>query len=125
MVRCYRRMLEDMALVTRNDCTEAINVVLDAMSAATNVSVLIEMYTITLDALKTANNDRLWFNTNLKLAKLNLDMKKIGEVERLLSELHKLCKLPDGSDDVKGKGTNLLDVYCLEMMLCTATQVSN
>ena len=28
------------------------------------------MYEITLEALKSANNERLWFNTNQKLAKI-------------------------------------------------------
>jgi hypothetical protein len=28
-------------------------------------------YEITLEALKSANNERLWFNTNLKLAKVH------------------------------------------------------
>ena len=79
------------------------------------------MYEITLGALKSANNERLWFNTNLKLANLYLSMQKIPDVERLLCTLKKACQLPDGSDDV-GKSTHLLEVYCLEIQLCTHTQ---
>ena len=45
---------------------------LDTIATAANVNVLSEMYEITLLALETANNERLWLNTNLELAKLYL-----------------------------------------------------
>ena len=79
------------------------------------------MYEITLEALKNANNDRLWFNTNLKLAKVYLDAHKIHDVERLLKILKQSCQHPDGSDDV-GKGTALLELYCIEVQLCSLTR---
>jgi COP9 signalosome complex subunit 2 len=78
------------------------------------------MYEITLEALKQANNERLWFNTNLKLAKLYLDNNKFNEVEKIIETLKSQCINPDGTDD-KSKGTYLLEVYCLEIQLCSAT----
>ena len=126
MVTRYREMLNDMQLVTRNECTDAINAVLEMLSVAAentggSSEVLIAMFEITLEALKNANNERLWFNTNLRLAKLHMDLQRIPEVERLLTLLKVSCQLPDGSDDVKTKGSNLLEVYCLEIQLCTLT----
>jgi COP9 signalosome complex subunit 2 len=120
MVDRYRAMLQYLEAVTRNECTEAINAILDAIAAVTNVQVLSEMYEITLIALKSANNDRLWFNTNLKLAKLYLESQKISELERLISDLKTTCQNPDGSDDIS-KGNHLLEVYCLEIQLCSLT----
>ena len=78
------------------------------------------MYEITLEALKTINNERLWFNTNQKLAKLYLDANKLHDVDRLIADLKKSCQLPDGSED-PNKATYLLEVYFLEIQLCTAT----
>lgn len=125
MVTRYREMLVDMPLVTRNECTEAINAVLEMLSAAAESSgtseVLVSMFEITLEALKSANNERLWFNTNLRLAKLHLDMHHFAEVERLLAVLKGSCQTPQGQDD-PAKGSNLLEVYCLEIQLCTMTQ---
>ena len=112
-----------MSAVTRNECTDAINAILDILTAATDVRVLSEMYEITLIALKSANNERLWFNTNQKLAKLYLDSGKISEVERLVSVLKQSCQLSDGKDD-PSKGTYLLEVYCLEIQLCSLTRNS-
>lgn len=120
MIDRYRDMLVYMTAVTRNECTDAINAILDTISAATDVHVLSQMYEITLIALKSANNERLWFNTNLKLARVYLEAKKLGEVERLIAILKQSCQLADGSDDIT-KGTYLLEVYCLEIQLCSET----
>jgi COP9 signalosome complex subunit 2 len=120
MIERYRSMLLLISSVTRNECTDAINVVLDTISAATDVDVLSQMYEITLEALKTANNERLWFNTNLKLARVYLEGSKVAEVERILLLLKQTCQLPDGSDDIS-KGSALLEVYCIEIQLCSHT----
>lgn len=120
MVERYRGMLQYLESVTRNECTEAINAILDAIAAVTNVQVLSEMYEITLIALKSANNERLWFNTNLKLAKLYLESQRIPELERLITDLKATCQNPDGTDDIS-KGNYLLEVYCLEIQLCSLT----
>jgi COP9 signalosome complex subunit 2 len=154
MTARYKDMLQDMPLVTRNECTEAINAVLEMLSAAatggngaselsqsstnnssssssasrngggsgsaTTGAVMVDMFQITLEALKNANNERLWFNTNLRLAKLYLDMARTQDVENLIAVLKKSCQTPDGRDDTS-KGSNLLEVYCLEIQLCTLT----
>jgi COP9 signalosome complex subunit 2 len=120
MVDRYRAMLNYISSVTRNECTEAINVILDTLATATDMHVLSEMYEITLIALKSSNNERLWLNTNLKLAKVYLEEKKWNEVERLIAALKEMCTNPDGSDDLS-KGTLLLEIYCVEIQLCSAT----
>ena len=124
MIDRYTGMLIYISSVTRNECTDAINAILDSLTSATDIQVLSKMYEITLIALKSANNERLWFNTNLKLAKLYLEDKKFTEVERLINSLKKTCQTADGKDDI-GKGTYLLEVYCLEIQLCSMTLNSN
>lgn len=121
MIKRYRDMLVYMSSVTRNECTESINMVLDTILTATDSQVLSEMYEITLEALKSAKNERLWFNTNLKLAKLYLEGNKINDVERILELLKQSCRNSDGTDDLS-KGSLLLEAYCLEIQLCTATR---
>ncbi len=120
MIERYRGMLEYISSVTRNECTDAINAILDTLTSGTDNHVMAEMYEITLIALKSANNERLWFNTNLKLAKLYLEDKKYIEVERLITALKSTCQTVDGKDD-PAKGTYLLEVYCLEIQLCSVT----
>lgn len=121
MVSAYRAMLSYISSVTRNESTEAINIILDSLVSATDVSVLSEMYEITLVALKSANNDRLLFNTNLKLAKVYLQERKLGEVNRLVLLLKRSCQTADGRDDVS-KGNLLLEVYSVEIQLCSLLQ---
>lgn len=123
MVDRYRSMLNYISSVTRNECTEAINIILDTLATATDMTVLSEMYEITLLALKASNNERLWFNTNLKLAKVYLEEGKLQEVDRLISALKETCKTPEGNDDLS-KGTLLLEIYCLEIQLCAVSHNS-
>lgn len=123
MIKSYRSMLDYISSVTRNECTDAINVILDTLTTSTDSNVLSEMYEITLLALKASNNERLWFNTNLKLAKLYLEDRKIAEVEPLLTSLKATCQTSDGNDDTS-KGAYLLEVYCLQIQLCSITHDS-
>jgi COP9 signalosome complex subunit 2 len=118
----YRAMLEIMSLVTPNERTDAINVILDSISTlSTESPMLCQMYEITLEALKGANNARLWFNTNQKLAKIYIDTGDHPKVEAIIKEMKAHCQLPDGTDD-SSKGTYLLEVYNLEIQLCAATR---
>jgi hypothetical protein len=64
---------------------------------------------------------RLWFKTNLKLAKLWLDREEYGRLARILRLLHQACRTETGEDDTK-KGTQLLEVYALEIQMHTATR---
>lgn len=42
-------------------------------------------------------------------------------IVQILKELHKSCQKPDGSDDQK-KGTQLLEVYAIEIQMYTETK---
>lgn len=43
------------------------------------------------------------------------------QIAQILKELHKSCQKPDGSDDQK-KGTQLLEVYAIEIQMYTETK---
>eukprot|EP00419_Tripos_fusus_P004346 CAMPEP_0172687490 /NCGR_PEP_ID=MMETSP1074-20121228/21711_1 /TAXON_ID=2916 /ORGANISM="Ceratium fusus, Strain PA161109" /LENGTH=452 /DNA_ID=CAMNT_0013506951 /DNA_START=40 /DNA_END=1401 /DNA_ORIENTATION=- len=123
MATRYRELLSYMDQVTRNDASEAINTVLDSVSSASDLSKLETIYELTLDALKATANQRLWFSTSVKLAKLHLEMGDVQKLQRLVRNLHKTCQKPDGTDDVS-KGSHLLEVYALEIQTCTLTKNS-
>eukprot|EP00908_Phaeocystis_cordata_P020265 Transcript_31937.p1 GENE.Transcript_31937~~Transcript_31937.p1 ORF type:complete len:380 (-),score=228.18 Transcript_31937:205-1344(-) len=107
--------------VTRNYSEKVINKVLDLVSGSQQMDLLQEFYETTLKALQEAKNDRLWFKTNLKLGKLWFDMEEYGRLQKIIRELHRSCQHEDGSDDLK-KGTQLLEVYALEIQMYTATK---
>ena len=126
MTSSYKTLLKDMNLATRNECTEAIDSVLDAVSNASDEKELKEIFEITLTALENTNNERLWFGTNIKLAKLYLkdqDAPRIDEVEKILEALKKHCRNAAGEDDVN-KANSLLETYALELQLCASTSNS-
>ena len=46
------------------------------------------MYQVTMDSLHGANNERIWFNTKVKLGKLYLELEDYPRLEKVISELH-------------------------------------
>ncbi|KAG8467559.1 hypothetical protein KFE25_000875 [Diacronema lutheri] len=122
MLESYREMLTYIkSAVTRNYSEKVINKILDLISTTNDMSLLHNVYGTTLDALKQANNERLWFKTNLKLGKLYYDSGEYSRLAAIIAELHKSCQAEDGSDNQR-KGTQLLEVYALEIQMCTATK---
>jgi len=83
------------------------------------MELLQDFYETTLDALRDAKNERLWFKTMTKLGKLYFDRGEYGKLSRILKQLHSSCTTQDGEDDLK-KGTQLLEIYALEIQMYTA-----
>ncbi|KAM3264755.1 COP9 signalosome complex subunit 2 [Capsicum annuum] len=124
MMDAYREMLTYIkSAVTRNYSEKCINSIMDFVSgsASQNFSLLQEFYQTTLKALEEAKNERLWFKTNLKLCKIWFDIREYGRMSKILKELHKSCKKDNGTDDEK-KGTQLLEVYAIEIQMYTDTK---
>mmetsp|Transcript_4769 Transcript_4769/g.7413 ORF Transcript_4769/g.7413 Transcript_4769/m.7413 type:complete len:442 (-) Transcript_4769:74-1399(-) len=122
MMEKYTQLLTYIkSAVTRNYSEKCINNILDFVSSSQQMDLLQEFYETTLDALKDAQNERLWFKTNLKLGKLWFDIGEYQRLSKILKDLHKSCQREDGSDDQK-KGTQLLEVYALEIQYYTATK---
>lgn len=122
MLEAYREMLTYIkSAVTRNYSEKVINKILDLVSSSADMALLQEFYQTTLDALKQAKNERLWFKTNLKLGKLYFDTSEYGRLQQIIRELHLSCQGEDGAD-AQRKGTQLLEVYALEIQMHTATK---
>jgi hypothetical protein len=82
------------------------------------MDLLQNFYETTLGALKETKNERLWFKTNLKLGKLYEEQQDYVKLQKILKELHRSCQTSDGTDDQR-KGTQLLEVYALEIQMHT------
>ncbi|KAG2448992.1 hypothetical protein HYH02_005746 [Chlamydomonas schloesseri] len=120
MMESYRLMLSyaEGSTITKNASEKKINSLLDFMGGASDMQVLQEFYEATLKALEKAKNERLWFKTQLKLANLWFKKQEYGRMAKIIRELHKSCQKEDGSEDPK-KGTQLLDIYALEIQMAT------
>lgn len=57
------------------------------------MELLQDFYETTLDALKDAKNDRLWFKTNTKLGKLYYDRGDYNKLAKILKQLHQSCQV--------------------------------
>ncbi|KTF83911.1 hypothetical protein cypCar_00040741 [Cyprinus carpio] len=120
MMNRYKQLLTYIrSAVTRNYSEKSINSILDYISTSKQMDLLQEFYETTLEALKDAKNDRLWFKTNTKLGKLYLEREEFAKLQKILRQLHQSCQTDDGEDDLK-KGTQLLEIYALEIQMYTA-----
>jgi len=104
--------------VTRNYSEKSINGILDYMCTLEDSNLLEQFYTVTLTALAEERNDRLWFKTNLKLARLHFERRSFPRLAGIIKQLYQTCMTSNGDIDVK-KGTQVLDVYALEIQMCT------
>ncbi|KIK70497.1 hypothetical protein GYMLUDRAFT_149392 [Collybiopsis luxurians FD-317 M1] len=112
--------------VTRNYSEKTINGILDYVGGGkggpVEVDVLEKFYQVTKDALEEAKNDRLSAKTNLKLAKLWLDRKEYGRLSKLIRDLHLATGPAGDGDDQSQRGTQLLEIYALEIQMYNETR---
>jgi len=120
MMKRYKELLTYIkSAVTRNHSEKSINSILDYISTSKQMELLQNFYETTLDALRDAKNERLWFKTMTKLGKLYFDREEFNRLARVLKQLRQSCQTEEGEDDLK-KGTQLLEVYALEIQMYTA-----
>lgn len=122
----YRELLTyTKSAVTRNYSEKSINGILDYVGGGKGgpieVDILEKFYQATKDALVEAKNERLSAKTNLKLAKLWLDRKEYTRLARLLRDLANATAANE-SDDQSQKGTQLLEIYALEIQMYNETR---
>ncbi|KAJ7292889.1 PCI domain-containing protein [Mycena rebaudengoi] len=113
--------------VTRNYSEKTINGILDyvggGQGGVIEVDVLEKFYQATKDALEDAKNERLSVKTNLKLAKLWLDRKEYSRLSKLIRDLHRAtAQVGDGDDSQSQRGTQLLEIYALEIQMYNETR---
>ncbi|VDM97915.1 unnamed protein product [Thelazia callipaeda] len=119
MLAYYRKLLTYIkSAVTKNYSEKSINSILDYISTSKQMGLLQIFYETTLETLKDAKNERLWFKTNAKLGKLYFDQKEFGKLEKIIKQLRISCKNELGEEDQK-KGTQLLEIYALEIQMYT------
>jgi len=117
----FKQFLEYSKFVTSNYSEKGLNSILDGIGSGKDLDLTEQLYQICLEHLKTTNNERVWFRTNLKLGKLLYDHDEHAKLAKILKELHKSCQNEQGEDDVK-KGSQLVDIYALEIQMYTATR---
>ena len=78
---------------SRNEVSEAINRILDVVETQLQERApekAREMYALILQKLKTYN-ERLWFTTSLRLARMYLDSQQFAPLEQMLVDLKTAC----------------------------------
>lgn len=116
MMKAYRELLTYIkSAVTRNVSEKSINSILEYVSTAQDADLLQKFYAATLESLLDAKNDRLWFKTQIKLGNLHLQKKEYHLLAALLKSLYKHSM----NETDEKKGTQLLELYALEIQMHT------
>ncbi|KAL3277406.1 hypothetical protein HHI36_012755 [Cryptolaemus montrouzieri] len=120
-MRKYKELLSYINhAVTKNHGEKSINSILDYTSTSRDIDILKDFYETTLDALKLAKNDRLWFKTNTKLGKVYLEREEYGKLALIIKQLKQVCQyFPELSDIDSHKGAQMLEIYALEIQMYT------
>ena len=119
MLESYRQLLTYIkSAVTRNYSEKSINSILDYISNAKQMDLLQNFYELTLESLKHAKNERLWFKTNTKLASLYLHSHDWSKLQFVLKQLRQSCLTESGEEDSK-KGTQLLEIIQIDIQMST------
>eukprot|EP00696_Hemimastix_kukwesjijk_P000050 gnl/Hemi2/10078_TR3491_c0_g1_i1.p1 gnl/Hemi2/10078_TR3491_c0_g1~~gnl/Hemi2/10078_TR3491_c0_g1_i1.p1 ORF type:complete len:477 (-),score=215.63 gnl/Hemi2/10078_TR3491_c0_g1_i1:88-1362(-) len=124
LIKAFKNFLTYLRNVTRNESEKAIQALLELVSQSDQPDLLLQIYQITLDAMKLTKNEGLWLKTSLRLAQLYMTKGEVELLSKTLAELHAACRRPDGSDD-ESKSTVQLQVYCLEIQMVTQHDGNN
>jgi COP9 signalosome complex subunit 2 len=114
-------MTYTQSAVSSNYSEKGINSILDLVGSGKDLILIEELYNVALKTLQEYRNERAWFRTNLKLGKLLFDHDEYNKLAKILKDLHKSCQNEKGEDDPK-KGSQLVDIYALEIQMYTATK---
>ncbi|CAF4317117.1 unnamed protein product, partial [Adineta steineri] len=105
--------------VTRNESEKTINSIIDQVLTTEKLDLIENFYDITLNALKEAKNNRLWFKVYLKLGKIYEEKQDYVKLQKIIKELYNSCETPEGIDN-QNRGTQLLEIYALEIQMHTS-----
>ncbi|CAF2750952.1 unnamed protein product [Rotaria sp. Silwood2] len=120
MLTNYKELLTYIkSAVTRNESEKTINAIIDQISTSEKMDLIENFYEITLDSLKEAKNNRLWFKIYLKLGKLYDEQQDYNKLQKIIKELYKACEISEGTDN-QHRGTQLLEIYALEIQMHTS-----
>jgi COP9 signalosome complex subunit 2 len=80
-----------------------------------------QVYAVTSTALaKMPDSERMLFDVRMKLCRAYINRNAYDEASEVLNGLHKSCQTHDGQDDKKTKGSELLEIYSLQLMISAA-----
>jgi hypothetical protein len=135
----HSKILKLISKVARNDVSDAINNILDAVQKhlVGKIDEQKHIYQMTLSILKDSNQ-LLWYTICLRLGKILLDQQNLPELDILITELKNSCKKQNKDTDGdqimstsmpsnvqrlneeydSSKSNLLLETFALEIQMC-------
>ena len=102
----------------RNDSEKSIMKMIDYVSSCKRYDIRQQFFDRTLEALRKNKNDRLWFKVLTKAGNMYLATGEFSRLLKVIRQLRESCLTEDGTHD-PSKGTQLLEIYALEIQMYT------
>jgi len=119
----YERILKSIDTVPTSEGNKAIEEILSTLDHGNpndqkQLDLKEKIYTRTVTQLSAmSGRERMAFDIQMRQAIALVSQAEFAKATALLNKLHKLCMLPDGSDDKEKKASELIDIYALEMRM--------
>lgn len=122
-IEMFDKVVAYFSKVSHNESSKAIDTILNELASAKKYELRETIYTRTLDTLNTMSNKaRMIFDLQMRRCTEYVAEQSYDRATELLRSLHQLCLLPDGTDDAANKGSELIDIYALEMKIAFETK---
>ena len=119
----YEKMLKYYvdSVVDKNEFEKSVYSILNLVASSNNIEVLQTIRELTLKTLTDLSHDRLWFNINMKLAKILWERKAFEKVFEIVTEMERSCKDDSDGDDVVilARQPRLLEIYIFKLEVYT------
>jgi len=121
-LKAYKDLLDYFSNVSQNERDGAVDAILN--QTATYPEALREqLYSSTGEALeKMADKGNMLFSIQMRQCHELAAKQKFKETIKLLEKIHSRCRLSDGRDDQKSKGSELIEIYALRLKIAAQTK---
>eukprot|EP00456_Euglypha_rotunda_P060670 TRINITY_DN5077_c0_g1_i7.p1 TRINITY_DN5077_c0_g1~~TRINITY_DN5077_c0_g1_i7.p1 ORF type:complete len:505 (-),score=100.83 TRINITY_DN5077_c0_g1_i7:40-1374(-) len=119
----YKDLLQYIPNVSPAEGEEAVDATTALKILEKNDKLKDQIYELTATNLeKMPDKQKTLFHFQMKQVQDYLHKDRFKEAQKLLDIIHNRCRLPDGNDDRKNHGTELFDIYALELSIASKTK---
>jgi len=121
-LKAYKDLLDYFPHVSQNESDNAVDAILN-QTASTPEKLREQLYDVTATSLeKMSDKGNMLFAVQMRQCHELTAKGKYKDTLRLLEKVHQRCRLTDGRDDQKSKGSELIEIYALRLKIAEKTK---
>jgi COP9 signalosome complex subunit 2 len=121
-LKAYKNLLDYFPNVSQNERDGAVDVILNQTTGQPE-KLREQLYATTAETLeKMSDKGNMLFSIQMRQCHELAAKNKFKETIKLLEKVHSRCRLQDGRDDQKSKGSELIEIYALRLKIAAKTK---